>query len=395
MFNDSSVLSFDLNISELTKEKIRADAQELCTSHLASKVWRTSDPHQLTGIQLTPLSRYKTEDGRSGADFFVCHFYHGNSKSYPLFLKVGKDESSVKRINQELENYRKIEEHIPRDGFVTLLDYKKGKSFKKDSTYSSVWSMYKQELTGDLNSEGALYQLIEKKKYFEAIETLKATYMALRKFHKAGKNTIEKLNIVKQYEYYYNRKERYSRKTFYSKPGPGKKDFDVHPLEFFEELLRHSSRYNFRLCVGNTHGDLHPRNVLFNSISRALLIDYGWSDDNRHILVDCILMELSIVLFYISPDIPLKDILILNKKIIYDNNLPNKTKIDHINGYLDIIRVVREYASEYVCSDWTREYKLPMFLVLMGLHSFIDQFVNPTAGKDLAAHLAKHLSADL
>lgn len=241
---------------------------------------------------------------------------------------------------------------------------------------------------GDIELHEIAYKLYDKKKKVdELVNSFDDIYQGLcRKAHETAQ--LKDIELLKSYKWYL--RGCYATERIKSVLGGNakKRQFCFLSAQIFNPLIAlRKLPSRFTCNVGPVHGDLHPKNIIFNRQMHPGLIDFAWSRHQRHILVDFVLLENSLR-FFIFPKC---------------YNLEEQLKIDklllHEKGYLQIINCsfstkkckqlylrlasmvqkIRENARRVAGAKYTfNEYLLSQFIVLYGLLKF-DEYAIYTA----------------
>lgn len=136
--------------------------------------------------------------------------------------------------------------------------------------------------------------------------------------------------------------------------------------------LRHMAPVSLR--VGYIHGDLHPRNIIFEKNYSIRVIDFGWArpckqdDPLQHIVKDFVLLEANLRFMTLPPFLPYDSVKDFLDWIGMDDSPPQGLH-DEIKLRINLIRDLRETAKNHIGTDdnWDIEYIVPLFLVSLGL----------------------------
>lgn len=205
----------------------------------------------------------------------------------------------------------------------------------------------------------------------------------LRKAHSAdGSDCRERVNLVKHYDWelrgFLNKNTKWAEKwhdLWRTKsrlvPDYGKKW--ANPVTVCKGLAKIGK---LPLRMGYVHGDLHPRNIVFQQNDKVCVIDFGWARPRRkeerlqHIIKDFVLLEANLRFMTLPPFLPYKSATAFIDWIGLNRPSP-RTVHDECKLRIDLIQDLRKVAKAHLGrwqeQDWELEYIAPLFLVSLGL----------------------------
>ena len=167
----------------------------------------------------------------------------------------------------------------------------------------------------------------------------------------------------------------------------------VDPRSVLERLRRHKSIPYTR---GPVHGDLHPRNVVYDVNDQPHVIDFKWSTADAHQMVDYSLMEISLRFLWVPNGYDLRKGASLNRAMSFE--VPRRFQVGRCYDSLgqfrlrvrELVPIIREAAKDASrTAFWYNEYLVSLFLVLYGVLVY-DSYNVP-----LAVHALGLLGNDL
>lgn len=323
--------------------------------------------------------------GKSGAKVFLI-FPYENKSGHPRVVKIG----THKDIDEESQGL-KIAGQVFDD-----IDAIPADPIKREKKGAIIYSYQ-----GDKEFEETAFDL-------ESNTTEECLAKVFDKILPAHLNGIERrLDIGPDYDAYF--RNHISKDCIQSMLGIGnsQKFVKMHgirecpnPLIVLEKLME----YPLQCRCGIVHGDLHPRNVLFQSPLQPHLIDWKWCKQDKHVMVDYVLFENSLR-FMILPQVLKVN---LDEQLLVDRSLLSMNGFKRIGGHQffpeskralysrlgKLIGIIRQCAMRSINQQkWFTSYLLSQFIVLYGTIRYddYDQYIALRAlcliGKRLAQTL--------
>jgi serine/threonine protein kinase len=138
-------------------------------------------------------------------------------------------------------------------------------------------------------------------------------------------------------------------------------------------------------AYGPVHGDLHPKNIVFDDADKANIIDFGWATNGRHVVVDYLLLDINLRAMTMASQIPENQLLGAAKCLALDDQ-PEADADERLQWRLQAVRDViwkiaqdRKAVSSATGKEWLQEYLIPYFLVAYGLLVYLDNAQNQRA----------------
>jgi hypothetical protein len=208
-----------------------------------------------------------------------------------------------------------------------------------------------------------------------------------RQMHKPAKTDrrdkqLFSLYTEKGYDYLRSRAPRYQSESACARISDilaGAATFLSDPIldpNIVVEKLRH---VRLPYTVGPVHGDLHPRNVIFDdTLTHPHLIDFKWSRQESHVLLDYVLMEISLRFLWIPRGYDPVTEAHVNRLLVRRSGevtcrrhqyLPHRR---HYKRLALLLPIIRDSARKVTRTgeDWYSEYLVAFFLVLYGLLNY-------------------------
>lgn len=156
-----------------------------------------------------------------------------------------------------------------------------------------------------------------------------------------------------------------------------------NPVKLVERIVtRHDV---FEGAYGPVHGDLHPKNIVFDDANEANVIDFGWATNGRHIVVDYLLLDINLRAMTMASQIP-ENQLLGAAKCLAPTDQPEADTDERLQWRLQAVRGViwrvaqdRHAVSSATGNGWLQEYLIPYFLVAYGLLVYLDNAQNQRA----------------
>ena len=341
---------------------------------------------------VVPLDRIGAPAGSSGSRVFIAYFAHRANilsipPSLPLVLKIRryKDMSGIKKL--ELKDEYDQSQKFPklydksRERFATPIccatfgDFEflaapfsskfRHKGNRLDFASSDLWSKLNEKPLSSPEEELAT--------------DISYTLRLVEKMHRASRNGSrrKKLSYWEQYNWYL-------RKTTLPEDEPGSRQPQAIALfgngtncEFFgmswpnPRLLieRILSLDTFKGVTGYVHGDLHPKNVVFGSEKQPNIIDFGWAHEDRHIVVDYLLLDVNLRSVTLPAAASESEILALAQFLASEDSVPKLGQLMSSRATV-LKQVVWDSCLRSKAADkksWCSDYLIPLLLVSYGL----------------------------
>ena len=364
------------------------------------------EPSHLT---LLPLERVGAPEGKSGAKVLVAYFNDTSLLwcSKPLILKYETNDGIKEKLKQEEINFNKIKPYVREfeSSFAAPIHLSKIGNFRClwSPFLSTVFSVDNRSI-GIKPQEHDLWKFLTvtapattDSEIFEVLSTeieqlFDAVYNYLRPLHDHfGIIKKENKRLGDLYKRYLRRPNEWIHKweDVWGKEERIKGGVDINPIHVYEKL----SEVVYNVQIGAVHGDLHPKNILLDSFKRPQIIDFGWSEDKAHILVDFALMEANLRFVTLHDSIPEMELNLLINSL-------SKDQLDSVNlsssQYLNFIRKsiisVREKAQTHFKGiNFEQEYAISLFMISFGLLKVFDDFKNQTAAQRTVEMMAQHI----
>lgn len=156
-----------------------------------------------------------------------------------------------------------------------------------------------------------------------------------------------------------------------------------NPVKLLDRILK---KHNvFKGAAGSVHGDLHPKNIIFDREKQPQVIDFGWARNNMHVVVDYLLLDINLRAMTLASQVPELELLRAARCLCKDD-VPQDGIDSRLLNRLEVIRdviwvrAVRSKAVSLETGDpWLKEYLIPYFLVTFGLLVHLDDAKNQRA----------------
>lgn len=153
-----------------------------------------------------------------------------------------------------------------------------------------------------------------------------------------------------------------------------------------------SGSYPFDAAVGPIHGDLHPKNIVLDDQDTVQIIDFGWAQKRRHIVIDYLLLDINIRAITLPSHLLENEILEFANYLYESQSFNDLPKNVRHRGHLVHDAIWSGLRNRQVVNDWDTEYIIPLFLVSYGLIVHLDSARNQTALNALVLTTAKCVS---
>jgi len=368
-------------------------------------------------INILPLNRVGASEGASGSRVFVAYFSiegkNIDEYSNPFILKFQDVKTGDKdKLEEENTFAMSVKKHVQGNGSYFAFPI----FYDKIGTVSILWALFSaaEFITGKNSSnkiefkEDNLWKAFENldlecKENCEPVQKINQVfdhlYTICWPLHNSNKaKKIKNRYIVNHYQSYLRKPDKWFDSTFSKLWGPKEekriKDFGkewVNPLFVYEKLKGHKAD----LTVGSVHGDLHTKNIVFGPATSIRIIDFGWSQEKKHIAMDYILLESNLRFMILHPHVSYSDL-----ETLCDNleELTNDTeyKCNYTKFIHNKLTMIRESAFKFLDKDDIyNEYLIPLFLLSLGLQKFSKSFNNIISSRLTILNLATLISNKL
>lgn len=369
-----------------------------------SSVWPALENHNVDGgedipsdeieIVVVPLDRIGAPAGASGARVFIAYYTHVPTKetsltpSPPLVVKLQRGMGKLVEECKAADAWPKL------DDKVTI-------RFAKPLKHQSVgeWDVLVAPFRSVLGpiSKGNRHQIraldLWSKIYKGPKEigtSISAALNLVSKAHQAGNG--RKKRVAMQYGKEY---EWYLRNTHGPEGNMGRAYATIEQVFGASEMVQMFGHtwpnpnrliskvlsWNFTGTRGAIHGDLHPKNIVFDEDGLVYIIDFGWAKKNAHVVADYVLLDINLRSMTLPAQIAEEDI-VAAANYLYPTDAPPKVP-DLLQERLSIIKEQiwgTACNNEAVNSDkWHDEYVVPFFIVAYGLLVHLDSARNQRA----------------
>lgn len=132
---------------------------------------------------------------------------------------------------------------------------------------------------------------------------------------------------------------------------------------------------------GAIHGDLHPKNIVFDEDGLVYIIDFGWAKKNAHVVADYVLLDINLRSMTLPAQIAEEDIVAASSYLYPTDALPKGS-----NPLQERLIIVKEQIWDTACTNeaveldnWHKEYLVPFFIVAYGLLVHLEHARNQRA----------------
>lgn len=394
-------------ISPKAKKAIQLSGEALLqTNSLRMKIWPKYKNSYNPCLVLLPLDRIGAKAGFSGSGVFIGYFTNCDKisakyRSHPVVVKIDP------RTNEAAINFSHIKSKYFTSAAAELGHFAYPIYFHKKSKkriHSVLWSpFYSAKQVGLIVD--SLYDHLGRDRADSLRACISNVYSLLKPLHCEGKDNVrrskDKINIATLYQRYlrkYDAKKGWGQR--WSQIWPDSKvslfcDNWPNPINIYNGLCNHKM---FPL-LGAIHGDIHPRNIVLTSAGQPCLIDFGWYEEQDHIVKDFILLECNLRFMALKAEQSIEGLMNMAMSISTDNIKSciekNKDASKDICCYdnLKLIALIRDIAKDRFPDnfDWDHEYIIPLFLVAFGLLSKFQNGDNQIAHLLTVLTLAKYI----
>ena len=383
----------------------------LATSNLR-KIWKqvrlkTFDPNDVE-VVVVPLQRIGAPAGKSGAEVFVVYMRSVKQladslpPSNALVLKLQKNSA---KLDDEMKGASKWPDVAPdrfakpiklfTSGMYTVLlaPFRAGVKPVPDEHILKFQSLL--DLYRTLTASEGVQRLAQRKRPPTAADGVKGALELVSLAHAYGRKEGEgphrsTIRYSDDYEWYFRQThkpdedaEAKIRRLFGNKGTL--KAFGrswLNPISLFKKIL--GEHDEFEGARGAVHGDLHPKNIIFDAKRRVQIIDFGWAVNERHVCVDYVLLDINLRAVTLPSHVQEQEMLSAASYLYPNDACPT---IDGVLG--ERLRIVRDEIWAHATSTkavsksggdpWLFEYLIPYFLVSYGLLVFLDNALNQRA----------------
>jgi len=348
--------------------------------------------------------------------YFVDRGASQLSPSRPMVVKYGTVADGRDKLQEEKVAAETLKQHVyvGHDHFAFPF---RCDPATRQHRYSVLWSPFSTSQTvtevvrpSELQLryvKDLLHLLRGPQARVHGVEVLQKTYSLLEQLHRSGDpaGISVRRQLYEEYAWYLRNVDRpdgwgqqwreiWGRRRTAS-------DFGTTWSNPFSVLKSIENLPPAALSCGVIHGDLHPRNVILSASYDPFLIDYGWSQSDKHVAKDFALLECNLRFVTLPPDVPNEHLLKMAGWLSMSDRMPG---LGHATctARCQLIRVVRESFRSLVrrprvdaALHWIVEYEIPLFLVAFGLLQHIRDYDNQLAARMTVLSLATHLDARL
>ena len=331
---------------------------------------------------LVPLSRLSAPQGYSGASVFIAYWRGAGARraSLPLIVKVG-DRSTL-----EGERHRAARVPPHPGGADARLARPLSLERVSDkwvliSPFASMTTTNDGGTTYEFRIEDLWKRLHDSATYDDLEASLSKTYKLIHQMHGDGRTRPRRrgMKYNKQYLPYLRGIDSSRRTLATSLFGRDRSTrmFErswTNPLRVMDKLLTEG----FRGARGPIHGDLHPKNIVFEDEkdSNPTIIDFGWANADAHVVADYVLMDVNLRAMTLATHVSATAAVQLAEMLDRDADVPGDEAIE-VRARL-IKKVLWPQVAPFVV-DWDREYLVPLFLMSLGLLRYLHNARNQTA----------------
>ena len=172
-----------------------------------------------------------------------------------------------------------------------------------------------------------------------------------------------------------------------------------NPVTLVDRILKEHNV--FQGLAGPVHGDLHPKNIVFDDQKEANIIDFGWARNDTHVVVDYLLLDINLRAITMASQVPDIELLgaahfLHNGDVCKGVNDPRLVKrLGIIKEVIWSLAVSNNAVSADTGPAWLKEYMIPYFLVAFGLLIYLDDAQNQRALLASVLAAAKRIDCEL
>lgn len=150
-----------------------------------------------------------------------------------------------------------------------------------------------------------------------------------------------------------------------------------NPCHLIDEIMNDDAP--FEATTGPVHGDLHPKNIVFDIHDSAQIIDFGWARECLHIVVDYILLDVNVRGTTLPSHLSEPDILTIATFLDPSQDPSLLPKEVRQRASLIKSEIWDRMLAKKIVKDWRAEYLIPFFIVSYGLLVHLDAARNQSA----------------
>lgn len=155
-----------------------------------------------------------------------------------------------------------------------------------------------------------------------------------------------------------------------------------NPVKLVERII--TTHDVFRGAYGPVHGDLHPKNIVFDHANKANIIDFGWATNGRHVVVDYLLLDINLRAMTLASQIAENELLGAAGCLAPADplDIQDERLLWRISAVREVIWNIAQSKSAVSSASkkaWLHEYMIPYFLVAYGLLVYLDNAQNQRA----------------
>ena len=390
-------------------------AMLLSASKMLDRVWpqasaqgKSFDPTDVE-VVVVPLQRLGAPNGMSGAEVFVIYMRSARQETGslpPSRALVVKLQKQVQKLADEKaaadawpdthkEQFaRPIHLYSVRGYNVLVAPFQASVSAMPDEhrlKFQHILDLYQRILARDAGKNLPLNNNVEKCVEKCVEEVLGLVSEVHLQGWKGPENGQRELRYSEEYDWYLRGTTKQNSKpmkalfdlfgneemvTFFGSAWP-------NPIKLVERILTDHDK--FKGSYGPVHGDLHPKNIVFDNADNANIIDFGWATNGRHVVVDYLLLDINLRAITLASQIP--EIQLLNAaRCLAPEDHPPDLEDERLKWRLKAVREViwqtvkeKNAVSSDANAEWLKEYLIPYFLVVYGLLVYLDSAQNQRA----------------
>lgn len=372
----------------------------------ANKAGKPLDLEDVT-IVLLPLDRIGAPSGASGASVFIAYYSDNRGAdrllaSPPLVVKIGT-ETKLKTEENQIKNWPTLDTatsarfaiplmlHIlTADMAVLIAPFSSNFEPNADGTrhevkVQDIWQQIKNTKEFPISDPYA-----EPENWQQTCQFISYALETIGHAHRAGyakfKRTRQRYSD--QYEWYLRNTVSIGESTDFKSHipillfGTENEVFAFsrtwpNPIVLVREII--DTGLDFDGIIGPIHGDLHPKNIVIGGQNGVNIIDFGWAQKDKHIVIDYLLLDINL------RSITLPSQLSENEILAIADFLDQSQKLDELPvNVRHRAKSVQETIwkamdRNKIIENWHEEYLIPLLLVSFGLLVHLDSARNQSA----------------
>lgn len=386
-------------------------AMLLSTSTMLERVWpeastrgRSFDPTDVE-VVVVPLQRLGAPSGMSGAEVFVLYMrsVRQDAGSLPpsraLVVKLQKQVHKLAAEKAAADAWpasgtkqfaRPIHLYSVRGYSVLVAPFQASVTSVPDEhrlKFQRVLDLYQRILARDIGTSHSSVKKVEDC----VLEVLNLVSDVHRHGCADRSSEQRELRYSEQYDWYLRdtaKPDSTPRKsllnlfgnektvTFFGMSWP-------NPVKLVERIV--AGHDKFVGAYGPVHGDLHPKNIVFDDADKANIIDFGWATNGRHVVVDYLLLDINLRAITLASQVPESQLLEAARCLAPEDQFPtveDQRLQWRLKAVCEVIWKIAEEkgaVSNVTNAGWLKEYLIPYFLVAYGLLVYLDNAQNQRA----------------